>query len=115
MTKVLIASRNIEETTKFRKNLEGTFEVFSITAPDYPKEALRMFDIALIDHDFTERSGIDYLGEMINAVHIPVLMLTPPDDANCAIEAIRSGAFNYVVKFGHYDEILPIAILMWTL
>lgn len=110
MTKVLIASRNTEETAKFRKNLEEAFEVFSITAPDYPKEALRMFDVVLIDHDFTECSGIDYLGEIINTVHIPVLMLTPPDDASCAIEAIRAGAFNYVVKFGSYDEILPIAI-----
>jgi len=109
-TKVLIASRNTEETAKFRRNLEETFEVFSITAPDYPKEALRIFDIVLIDHDFTEHSGIDYLNVVINAVHIPVLMLTPPDDASCAIEAIRAGAFNYVVKFGRYDEILPIAI-----
>lgn len=110
MTKVLVASKNTEEIAKFRKSLEETFEVFSITAPDYPKEALRMFDIVLIDHNFTEHSGIDYLNEVTNAVHIPVLMLTPPDDASCAIEAIRAGAFNYVVKFGHYDEILPIAI-----
>jgi HD-like signal output (HDOD) protein/DNA-binding NarL/FixJ family response regulator len=108
--KILIASKNIEETAKFKTNLEPTFEVFSIASPDYPKEGLSMFDLALIDHDFTERLGIDYVEEVISAAHIPVLILTPPDDANCAIEAIRAGAFNYIVKLGRYEEILPIAI-----
>jgi DNA-binding response OmpR family regulator len=110
MIKILIASRNTEETAKFRKHLEETFEVFSVASPDYPKEGLRMFDLALVDHDFTDHSGIDYVSEVINAAHIPVLMLTPPDNSNCAIEAIRAGAFNYVVKFGRYEEILPTAI-----
>jgi HD-like signal output (HDOD) protein len=37
-------------------------------------------------------------------------MLTPPDDPKCAIDAIRAGAFNYIVKFGRYEEVLPVAI-----
>jgi HD-like signal output (HDOD) protein/AmiR/NasT family two-component response regulator len=110
MIKILIASKNTEETAKFKSDLEQTFEVFSIAAPDYPKEALSIFDLVLIDHGFTEHSGIDYVGEVINTAHIPVLMLAPPDDSNCAIEAIRAGAFNYIVKSGRYEEILPTAI-----
>jgi HD-like signal output (HDOD) protein/DNA-binding NarL/FixJ family response regulator len=110
MMKILIASKNVEEIVKFKKSLEENFEVFSIVAPDYPQEALDVFDLVLIDHGFTDGSGIDYVEAVINAVHVPVLMLTPPDDANCAIEAIRAGAFNYIVKFGRYEEILPTAI-----
>jgi len=110
MNKVLIASREVEEMAKFKKHLEPGFEVFSIALPDYPEQGLRMFDVALIDHGFTESSGIDYVGKVSKAAHIPVLMLTPPDDPKCAIEAIRAGAFNYIVKFGHYEEVLPVAI-----
>lgn len=110
MKKVLIASNNSDEIKKFRKCLEGSFDVFSIIAPDYPKEELRQLDLVLVDHSFGDNAGVEYVTQVIEAAHIPVLMLTPPDDASCAIEAIRAGAFNYIVKFGPYEEILPVTI-----
>lgn len=110
MKKVLIASKNVDNIKKFRKCLEGAFDVFSILAPDYPEEELRQMDLVLVDHDFGDNTGVEYIAQVIDAAHIPVLMLTPPDDANSAIEAIRAGAFNYVVKFGSYEEILPVSI-----
>ena len=39
-----------------------------------------------------------------------VLILTPPDDAKCAFEAVRMGAFNYVVKVGNYYDLLNLLV-----
>jgi len=110
MKKILIASKDVDEMARVKNCLEQTFDIYSIASPDYPAEGLSIFDLVLIDHGFTEKSGFDYIDEVLSVVHIPVLMLTPPDDPRCAIEAIRVGAFNYIVKFGHYEEVLPVAI-----
>jgi HD-like signal output (HDOD) protein/DNA-binding NarL/FixJ family response regulator len=109
MKKILIASRDSDEIIKCKSCLEQTFNVYSI-APDFPVESLSLFDLVLVDHGFTDCSGIDYVGQVLAVAHIPILILTPPDDPKCAIDAIRAGAFNYVVKFGHYEEVLSAAI-----
>jgi HD-like signal output (HDOD) protein len=109
MNKILIASRDSDEIIRCKGCLEKTFNVYSI-APDFPVESLSLFDLVLVDHNFTDYSGIDYVGQVLAITHIPILMLTPPDDPKCAIDAIRAGAFNYIVKFGHYEEVLPVAI-----
>jgi HD-like signal output (HDOD) protein len=109
MKKILIASKDSDEIIRCKGCLEKTFNVYSI-APDFPVEGLSVFDLVLLDHGFTDHSGIDYVGQVLAVTHIPILMLTPPDDPKCAIDAIRAGAFNYIVKFGHYEEVLPVAI-----
>ena len=109
MKKILIASRDNDEIIRCKGCLEKSFNVYSIT-PDFPVESLSVFDLVLVDHGFTDCSGIDYIGQVLAVTHIPILMLTPPDDPKCAIDAIRAGAFNYIVKFGHYEEVLPVAI-----
>jgi hypothetical protein len=38
------------------------------------------------------------------------LVLTPPDNPRCAIDAIRAGAYNYIVKFGEFHELLNLSI-----
>ncbi len=110
MKKILIASSHVEETARLTRQLEKTFDVYPTTSPDLPREGFRMFDLVLLDAGFVQEGTADLIAEILSTVHIPILVLTPPDDPACAIQAIRAGAFNYVVKFGQFEEVLPVAI-----
>ena len=110
MRKVLVACKDMEEANRLKAGLEPSYDVYTVTSSDMLTEGMTMFDAALIDHGFVNNGATDFLEKVLSASHIPVLMLAPPEDQKCAIEAIRAGAFNYVVKLGHYEDVLSIAI-----
>lgn len=110
MKKVLIANSRPEETENIQKFIRQSYEIRTISRPSEFKGETYGFDIILIDHNFTRNSGIDFLMEIMRKQTVPVLMLTPADDTQCAVEALRAGAFNYIVKSGGYFQFLNIAI-----
>lgn len=110
MKKVLIANSQPEEAAKIKKFIRQLYDIRTISDPAQLKGKTSVFDVILIDHNFTLHSGIDFLMEMMRKKAVPVLMLTPADDTQCAVEALRAGAFNYIVKSGGYFRFLDIAI-----
>ena len=115
MEKVLIANSLPKEVEQIQKYIGQLYEIKVISSPSQLKDKqlkdkIDGFDIILIDHNFTINSGIDFLMEVMRKNRVPVLMLTPADDTQCAVEALRAGAFNYVVKSGGYFKFLNIAI-----
>ncbi len=51
------------------------------------------------DADLPDATGLDGLRRMkAMASHLPVLVLTGLDDETLAVEAVRQGALDYVVK-----------------
>ncbi len=108
MKKILIANSKPPEAEKIKTYLQKYFQITLITDPG--QFNWDEFVVILIDHNFTSLSGIDFLMNIIGKRSAPVLMLTPPEDPQCAIEALRSGAFNYIVKTGNYFQFLYIAI-----
>lgn len=67
-------------------------------------------DAIILDVNFTQAQGLDFLMEVCSKTYIPVLLITPPDDPQCAIEARRIGAFNYCVKTGKLNSVLEMAV-----
>lgn len=59
--------------------------------------AARRPDCILLDHRLPDREGIDLVGE-IASYHVAVVMLTGQGDEALAVEAIRRGASDYLVK-----------------
>ncbi len=110
MKSVLIANRNLVEVHELKETIGQEFKVSVIMSPKEPNANLEKSDLVLLDHNFTDCSGLDFLREIVNKSHVPVLILTSPDDAKCAIEAMRIGAHNYVVKIGDYRDILNLII-----
>lgn len=47
---------------------------------------------------------------LLSQRYLPILMITPSDDALCAIEARRAGVFDYLVKTPGYLDVLGLAI-----
>ncbi|WDP91823.1 MAG: HDOD domain-containing protein [Desulfobacter sp.] len=110
MKKILVANKEPEKAEETATYLERFFKVSTICSPKAFFDLDSRFDLMLIDHNFTPNSGIDFLMDILPRYKLPVLMLTPSGDPQCAVEALRVGAFNYIVKTGGYLKFLHIAI-----
>jgi len=110
MKSVLIANKNSEEAFKLQEVINKNYDTNVIISPKGLNGELEKTSLVLLDHNFTEYSGVDFLVEVLKTSFIPVLMMTPPDDAMCAIEAMRAGAYNYIVKAGDYHNFLSLSI-----
>ncbi len=67
-------------------------------------------DLVLLDHHLPDDTGLEVLAELVPA--FPVVMLTGADNIAVAVEAMRRGARDYLVKDGdrRYLELLPAVI-----
>ena len=72
-------------------------------------------DCVLLDYQLPDMNGLEFLAEMRNdrgEIPVPVIMLTGADNASVAVEAIKLGAQDYLVKDSNlqYLELLPAVI-----
>ena len=75
------------------------------------EEALQQFadvppDVVLMDIRMPEMNGLDALKAMrARQPRIPVILMTAYAEVETAVEALRSGAFDYVIKPFDLDEL----------
>ena len=110
MISVLVANSEPTEAENIMKVLGNDFKTFAITSPEEIHGVLERCDLILLDQNFTDSSGIDVLIDVTSRAHLPILMVTSPEDPECAIEAVRSGAHNYLVKTVCYYDLLDHSI-----
>lgn len=106
MKSVLIANSNHDEIERIREVLSNNYNLFAITSSKEADHFLKKCDLILLDHNFTDNSGIDFLMEIIAKSYLPVMMIVKPEEPKCAIEAIRLGVYNYLFKTASYYELL---------
>ena len=110
MNSILLANSSPDESARLAKIINTDYTVTCTSAPDIAKNEIDKVDLILLSHNFTESSGIDFLMRITKESFVPVLIITPLTDPQCAIEALRSGAYNYIVETEGYEQILSIAI-----
>lgn len=110
MKKILIANSDIEEGQKLKEATGRQFDVTVICSPSEQPEDMKDIRLVLIDSNFTASYGVDFLEDMLNNPHLPVLIATAPDSATAAAEALKLGAFNYVVKTSRYYDVIDFLI-----
>jgi diguanylate cyclase (GGDEF)-like protein/PAS domain S-box-containing protein len=72
-------------------------------------------DLILLDYHLPDLSGLEFLAELSREngeMPVPVMMLTGTDNVGVAVEAMRRGAHDYLVKDSerNYLELLPAVI-----
>ncbi len=95
---------------------EATFAGFSITRAETYEEALEQleavaFDVCLVDYQLGARSGMDFLNDRaVQAFGTPLILMTGQGTIELDMEAMRSGAADYLTKRDLTASLLERAI-----
>src|SRR5262245_19436751 len=68
------------------------------------------FDLILSDYNLPDGSGMELLQAVSAKCSTPVILVTGENVGRTAVEAIRNGATDYVVKFGDYLFTIPLVV-----
>ncbi|MFQ5596662.1 MAG: HDOD domain-containing protein [Nitrospiria bacterium] len=110
MQSILIANSDPQEIDRIQKDLRNNYRIMTITSVEQFDGGLEKCQLILLDQNFTEKKGLDFLKIVVSKIYIPILMVTSPEDPNCASEALSAGAYNYIVKTGNYWELLGFSV-----
>ena len=105
MIDVLLLEDSEADARLVQLDLEATEEaVFSITHAARLEKALKLldeerFDIVLSDLNLPDSKGIDTFSRLnAEAPELPIILLTGYNDENLAIDIVKEGAEDYIVK-----------------
>ncbi len=71
----------------------------------------RKYDIILLDYSLSMEDGMTVLREIKDHYsNIPVIVVTGMGNEKIAVESMKLGAYDYIVKSAGYLEILPVTI-----
>jgi PAS domain S-box-containing protein len=97
----------------FRKEKPGSFELTHLRCMSDAETHLAKggVDIALLDMGLTDAHGLETVRRSLAAAPgVPVIVLTGLDDEALAIEAVKAGAQDYLVKDQIENRALPRAL-----
>jgi PAS domain S-box-containing protein len=93
---------------------------FVVSEAETAREGLQLAhtqkpDCVLLDYHLPDLNGLEFLAELRNdlgEITVPVMMLTGTDNVSVAVEAMKSGAQDYLIKDTdrQYLELLPAVI-----
>jgi CheY-like chemotaxis protein len=106
--RILLIEDNADHALVASRVLERAgFAVTTATSGQAGIEAVKQgFDLILLDYGLPDMDGMQVL-EAISASSTPVVFVTGRSDARLAVDALRAGAANYIVKDSHYVSELP--------
>ena len=117
--KLLIIDDDVDDHRAYvrslRKATDHRYQIVTATrASDGVAAAqLQYFDCILLDLNLPDRSGIDVLGELIKLSHLvscAILVVTGEGNGTVAVEAMKRGAQDYLIKGVQTQDLLLSAI-----
>lgn len=111
MTSVLAIFNDSEETNLLKETIAREFNINVISSfNDLSDTDLDEVDIALIDQDISHPPVRDILNRILETSYLPVILLANSDNAVGALDAIRDGAYNYLIKTKDCHQIINLVI-----
>ena len=119
--RVLIVEDDLVDRMACRRALAQNQECeFVLYEAETGREGLQLAhaqkpDCVLLDYHLPDLNGLEFLAELrddVGEISVPVMMLTGADNASVAVEAMKRGAQDYLVKDVNrqYLELLPAVI-----
>src|SRR5687768_1690311 len=112
--KILIIEDDDDQRELMRETLEDHFGPGTVVGAESGHGALAedlgSFDLILSDYNLPDSTGMELLEEIKRRCSTPVIMVTGENVGHIAVEAIRKGATDYVVKFGDYLFTIPLVV-----
>ncbi|MEX2670799.1 MAG: diguanylate cyclase [Phycisphaeraceae bacterium] len=112
---VLLVEDDMDTAALVRVTLANHFGVDRVTHVNSAGEAMRQdlseFDLVLSDLNLPDGSGLELIDAMLSVrMDIPIVMVTSEGALEKANQAIRKGAYDYVVKAGDYLFSIPLVV-----
>jgi two-component system, cell cycle response regulator len=112
--RLLIVEDDVDQRELIRETLEDHFGAGTVVGVDTIEDAklqpLDRFDLILSDYNLPDGSGMDLLELVQSRCATPVILVTGENVGQIAVEAIRKGATDYVVKIGDYLFTIPLCV-----
>jgi len=113
--RILLAEDNADHRELMSLALTGHDSTWQVEEVASGEEALRRlaeeeaYDLVFLDYSLPGRDGLEVLGEIRRDEGLPpVVMVTGLGDEQVAVEAMKGGAYDYVVKGTGYLQRLPV-------
>jgi len=116
VTSVLLVEDDADQAKLVRRMLERQEPPFEVTAVSdglagLEALTLRSYSVVLLDYSLPRMNGLEVLARMRErGMSVPVVMVTGQGDEHVAVEAIKAGALDYVVKTAGYLNALPTVL-----
>lgn len=112
--KLMIVEDDTDQRELIRDTLEHHFGKGTVVAVGSRRAASEqdpaVFDLILTDYNLSDGCGMDLLDDIRGRCDTPVIMVTGENVGQIAVEAIRRGATDYVVKLGDYLFTIPLVV-----
>lgn len=112
--KLLIVEDDVDQLDLMRETLEDHFGRGTVVGVSTGNAAvtqdLAKFDMILSDYNLPDCTGIELLEKIKAVCNTPVIMVTGENVGRIAIDAIKRGATDYVVKTGDYLFTIPLMV-----
>jgi len=114
---ILLVEDNIDQRELTIDALMEKTPDMRVTAADNGSAALQILaqaddvDVVILDYSLPGMNGLEVLYEINQgSTKPPVIMVTGQGDEAIAVEAMKNGAHDYIVKISNYHEALPVSI-----
>ena len=113
--RILLVEDNADHRELMRLALTGHDATWQVEGVVSGEEALRhlaegeAYDLVFLDYSLPRRDGLEVLAEIRRGeAPPPVVMVTGRGDEQVAVEAMKGGAYDYIVKGEAYLQRLPV-------
>ncbi len=113
MGKILVIDDSVQQHELVKrafKRYDPALDVVTVSSVNEGFEIIEHedVDIIFVDYVLEEMNGVQFLRELKrNAIDIPAVLITARGDERTAVEAIKAGAYEYVMKDIGYFNALP--------
>jgi len=113
--RILLVEDNVDHRELMSLALTGHDSTWEVEGVGSGEEAVclllggEVFDLVFLDYSLPQRDGLWFLGEVRRGkAPPPVVMVTGRGDEQVAVEAMKRGAYDYIVKHEGYLKRVPV-------
>lgn len=112
--RILVVEDDQDQRELIKETLNDHFGKDTVTCAECGHEVLawdlEKFDVILTDFNLPDIGGLEFLKAILQKADRPVIMVTGENVRQTAAQAIRAGAYDYVVKAGDYLFTIPLVV-----
>lgn len=114
---LLLVEDNIDQRELTLRSFRKKFPEMQITAVENGPASLQKlsreerYDAVILDYSLPILNGLEVLKQIQERGYtMPVVMVTGQGDEKLAVEAMKRGAYDYIIKTQNYHETLPMVV-----